>query len=367
MLIKPEVEKFARIKVIGVGGAGSNAISTMMQEQNIQGVEFVAINTDQQHLDSSPAPTKIQIGKALTRGLGSGGNPEVGRQSAEENAEEIHQHLDGTDMVFITAGMGGGTGTGAAPFIAEVAKNLGALTVGVVSKPFDFEGSRRRMNAEEGLAELKEKVDTLIVIPNQRLLEIVPDEQPLLEAFRVGDAVLGQSVQGISDIIVMPGLINRDFADVKSIMADAGSALMGIGQATGEDRAVKAAHEAIESPLLEATISGAKGILFNISGGRDLSLSEVNKAAEIIGAEAAQDANIIFGAMIDEQLKDTVKITVIATGFDQNRQRLRTRTTAHAAESHTNGRLSNPVFDESGEPASEDEEKFETPAFLRRR
>lgn len=360
MLIKPEIEKFARIKVVGVGGGGSNTIATMMQEQNIQGVDFIAVNTDAQHLSSSPASIKIQIGRELTRGLGSGGNPAIGRQAAEESAELIHQHLDETDMVFITAGMGGGTGGGASPFIAEVAKKLGALTIAVVTKPFEFEGTKRKMSAEEGLSELKDKVDTLITIPNQKLLEIIPEEQPLLEAFKVADSVLGQSVQGISDIIVVPGLVNRDFADVKSIMENAGSALMGVGYASGEDRAVKAAKEAIDSPLLESSIEGAKGILFNITGGLDLTLAEVKKAAEIIGSGADPDANIIFGATIDEAMNDKIKITVIATGFDGNKQRLRQRASIKPVE----------IMNHLNEPEKDtlpEDEKYETPAFLRRR
>ncbi|NTV31297.1 cell division protein FtsZ [candidate division WWE3 bacterium] len=368
MLIKPEVEKFAKIKVIGVGGGGSNAIATMMEEQNIQGVDFIAVNTDAQHLTSSPAPIKIQIGKELTKGLGAGGNPEIGRRSAEENAELIHQHLDGTDMVFITAGMGGGTGSGAAPFIAEVAKKLGALTVGVVTKPFSFEGSRRMMNAEGSLNELKERVDALITIPNQRLLEIIEPDRPLLDAFKVADSVLGQSVQGISDIIVLPGLINRDFADVKSIMADAGSALMGIGFGSGEDRAVKAAKEAIESPLLESSIEGAKGILFNVIGDHSLTLAEVNQAADVISSAADPDANIIFGAAINEELKDRIKITVIATGFDENRQKLKRGITSQVTSHDTPSYSEDFTYSNNQNNSHEDkEEEYETPAFLRRR
>lgn len=367
MLIKPEVEKFARIRVVGVGGGGSNAIATMMQEQNIQGVEFIAINTDAQHLASSPAPIKIQIGHELTKGLGAGGNPDVGRKSAEESADLIHEHLDGTDMVFITAGMGGGTGSGAAPFVAEVAKKLGALTVGVVTRPFDFEGARRKLNAEEALANMKDKVDTLITIPNQRLLEIIPEEQPLLEAFRVADSVLGQSVQGISDIIVMPGLINRDFADVKSIMADAGSALMGIGYASGENRAVNAATQAIESPLLESSIEGAKGVLFNIVGGRDLTLTEVNQAAEVISRAVDPDANVIFGAAINEDQKDMIKITVIATGFDGARRALRQKLARGGATGVTDSNKSESAAGGSDVSETRDQDEYETPAFLRRR
>lgn len=365
MLIKPEVEKFAKIKVIGCGGGGSNAIATMIEEQNIEGVEFVAVNTDAQHLQSSPAPIKIQIGRELTKGLGSGGNPEIGRKSAEESAEQLHKHLENTDMVFVTAGMGGGTGSGAAPFIADVAKKLGALTVGVVTKPFAFEGARRMMNADNALEELKEKVDALITIPNQRLLEIIEEDKPLVEAFKVADSVLGQSVQGISDIIVLPGLINRDFADVKSVMENAGSALMGIGYASGENRAENAARQAIESPLLESSIDGAKGILFNVTGGKDLTLSEVNKAAEVISKAADPDANIIFGAAINEDLKDQLKITVIATGFDEHKQQLRRMNEPAKKEEEeqpTVGQMMSKYEDDK-----KDEDEFETPAFLRRR
>ncbi len=360
MLIKPEVEKFARVKVIGVGGGGSNAIKTMIEEQTIQGVDFIAVNTDVQHLASSPAPIKIQIGHELTKGLGAGGNPEVGRKSAEESADLLHQHLEGADMVFITAGIGGGTGTGASPFIAEIAKKQGALTVGVVTRPFSFEGAKRALNAEKGLAELKDKVDALITIPNQRLLEILDKSQPLLEAFQLADSVLGQSVQGISDIIVQPGLINRDFADVKSIMENAGSALMGIGYGSGENRAITAAKNAIESPLLENSIEGAKGILFNIVGSRDLSLHEVNLAAQVISEAADPDANIIFGAAINEEQKDLIKITVIATGFDGKTRRPKPTQN----QSAQNNSLSAGNFDIQVE---ENDTEIETPAFLRRR
>ncbi len=355
MHIKPEVEKFARIKVVGVGGGGCNALRSMMEVQNIQGVDFVAVNTDAQHLATSPAPAKIQIGRGLTGGLGSGGDPVVGKKSAEENADELHEHLGGSDMVFITYGAGGGTGTGAGPLVADIAKGLGALTVAVVTRPFDFEGTRRKMNADEGILNLKEKVDTLITIPNQRLLEIIEPTTTLLEAFKVADAVLGQSVQGISDIIVMPGLINRDFADVRSIMKDAGSALMGIGRASGEDRAVTAAKNAIESPLLEASIDGAKGILFNVTGGPDLTLSEVDAAAKVITEAADLNANIIFGATIDEALGEAIKITVIATGFDEQRQRI-----DEAKEVLEKKK-------EEGEGAANKPSDFELPAFMRRR
>lgn len=355
MHIKPEIEKFARIKVVGVGGAGCNALRSMMEVQNIQGVDFVAVNTDAQHLATSSAPVKIQIGRDLTGGLGSGGDPEIGKKAAEESVDELHEHLGDSDMVFITYGAGGGTGTGAGPLIADIAKGLGALTVSVVTRPFDFEGAKRKMNAEEGILNLKEKVDTLITIPNQRLLEIVEPTVTLLEAFKIADGILGQSVQGISDIIVMPGLINRDFADVRSIMKEAGSALMGIGMASGEERAVTAARNAIESPLLEASIDGAKGILFNVTGGTDLALAEVDAAAKVITEAADLNANIIFGATIDEELTDSIKITVIATGFDERQQRIK-----DAKE----------VLEKRKEPEKDVPQKpsdFELPAFMRRR
>lgn len=323
MLIKPDVQRFAKIKVVGLGGGGSNALNSMISLQQIQGVEFIAINTDAQALLGNQAPTKVQIGEALTRGLGSGGNPDIGRQAGEESTQKIQDVLEGADMIFLTAGMGGGTGTGAIAVVAAVAKQLGALTVAVVTKPFMFEGSRRMMVGEEGIEQLKDKVDALIVIPNQRLLEVVDKTMSLQEAFRLADSVLGQGVQGISDLIVMPGLINVDFADVRSIMTNAGSALMGIGQAGGENRAATAARMAIASPLLEVSIEGAKGVLFNIVGGPDLSMTEVNEAAQIISQAAEPDANIIFGATIKDDLVDMVKISVIATGFDESRLKLR--------------------------------------------
>ncbi len=323
MLIKPDVQRFAKIKVVGLGGGGGNALTSMITLQQIQGVEFVAINTDAQALLANQAPTKVQIGEALTRGLGSGGLPEIGKQAAEESAQKIEDVLRDSDMVFLTAGMGGGTGSGSVPVAAAVAKKLGALTVAVVTKPFKFEGSRRMEVAEEAIEELKDKVDALIVIPNQRLIEVVDKNMSLKDAFKMADNVLGQGVQGISDLIVMPGLINVDFADVRSIMTSAGSALMGIGQAGGENRAETAARMAIASPLLEVSIEGAKGVLFNIVGGSDLSMSEVDKAAQIISAAADPDANIIFGATIKDDMVDTIKISVIATGFDQSRARLR--------------------------------------------
>lgn len=323
MLIKPDIQRFAKIKVCGLGGGGTNALNSMISLQQIQGVEFVAINTDAQALLGNQAPTKVQIGEALTRGLGSGGMPEIGRQAAEESAQKIEDVLRDSDMVFLTAGMGGGTGSGSIPVAAAISKKLGALTVAVVTKPFNFEGSRRMVVAEEAIEELKDKVDALIIIPNQRLLEVVDKNMTLKDAFKMADNVLGQGVQGISDLIVMPGLINVDFADVRSIMTNAGSALMGIGQAGGENRAETAARMAIASPLLEVSIEGAKGVLFNIVGGPDLGMDEVDKAARIISAAADPDANIIFGATIKDDMVDTIKVSVIATGFDQSRARLR--------------------------------------------
>ncbi len=309
------VESPAQIKVLGVGGGGSNAVNRMIA-QGIQGVEFVAVNTDAQALMLSNAPHRLRIGDKLTKGLGAGGNAEIGRKAGEESAEEIKALLKGADMVFVTGGMGGGTGTGAAPVIAKLAKEAGALTIGVVTKPFTFEGSRRRRVAEDGIKQLKECVDTLIVIPNDRLLQIVDKKASIHQAFQVADDVLRQGIQGISELITVPGLINLDFADVRTIMAEGGSALMAIGQATGDNRAQNAAEQAIHSSLLDVSIDGAQGILFNVTGGLDMSLYEVNEAAEIIRRTADPDANIIFGAVIDPELKETIRITVIATGFD---------------------------------------------------
>jgi cell division protein FtsZ len=311
------IENFARIKVLGLGGGGSNAINRMIEE-GIQGVEFVAINTDSQALMLSRSPTRIRIGEKLTKGLGSGGNPEVGRKAAEESGEELYEVLRGADMVFLTAGMGGGTGTGAMPIAAAIAREGGALTIGVVTRPFSFEGSRRRQVAEEGIERLKEQVDTLIVIPNDRLLQIVEKRASLQDAFRMADDVLRQGIQGISELITVPGLINLDFADVRTIMSEGGAALMAVGKGSGETRAADAARAAISSQLLDVTIDGAHGILFNVTGGPDLSLFEVNEAAEIIRETAHPDANIIFGAVIDETLQDDVRITVVATGFNLN-------------------------------------------------
>lgn len=310
-----DLDRMATIKVIGVGGGGNNAVNRMIAA-GLQGVEFVSVNTDAQALVSSQASCRIQIGEKLTKGLGAGANPDIGEKAAQESREEILKALNGADMVFITAGMGGGTGTGAAPVVAECAKEIGALTVGVVTKPFSFEGRRRQSQAERGTAKLKEKVDTLITIPNDRLMQVVDKRTPIVEAFRIADDVLRQGVQGISDLIAVPGLINLDFADVKTIMLETGSALMGIGIADGDNRAVAAAEAAIKSPLLETSIEGAKGVLLNITGGSSLGLFEVNEAAEIIARAADPEANIIFGAVIDEKFEDEVRVTVIATGFD---------------------------------------------------
>ena len=317
-LVKPDLNAVAKIKVMGVGGGGNNAVSSMVTTGKIKGVEFVAVNTDAQALLANPDTVKLQIGENLTKGLGSGADPEIGRQAAEESREQIKEMLVDTDMVFVTAGMGGGTGTGAAAIIAEVAKESGALTVAVVTKPFAFEGIRRMTVAEEGIEELRDKVDTLIIIPNQKLLDVVDKKMTLQEAFRVADSVLGQGVQGISDLITVPGLINVDFADVRAIMTEAGTALMGVGMGTGENRAQMAARTAISSPLLEVKIDGARGILFNITGGTDLTMSEVSQASEMISSHADPDANIIFGATIDESIGDQLKISVIATGFDSS-------------------------------------------------
>ncbi|EAF8829982.1 cell division protein FtsZ [Listeria monocytogenes] len=312
-------ESLATIKVIGVGGGGNNAVNRMI-EHGVQGVEFISVNTDAQALNLAKAETKLQIGTKLTRGLGAGAVPEIGKKAAEESREQIEEALKGSDMVFVTAGMGGGTGTGAAPVIAQIAKEMGALTVGVVTRPFGFEGPKRTKQALTGTEAMKEAVDTLIVIPNDRLLQIVDKNTPMLEAFREADNVLRQGVQGISDLIAVPGLINLDFADVKTIMTNRGSALMGIGIATGENRAAEAAKKAISSPLLETSVDGAKGVLMNITGGSNLSLYEVQEAAEIVSSASDEDVNMIFGSVINDEFKDELIVTVIATGFDEEKQ-----------------------------------------------
>ncbi|NLG97547.1 MAG: cell division protein FtsZ [Chloroflexi bacterium] len=316
MELLPQTESFARIKVIGVGGGGCNAVNRMIDE-GLQGIEFIAVNTDGQALLQSKASTRVRIGDKVTRGLGAGGNPEVGRKAAEESAEELYEVLKGSDMVFVTSGMGGGTGTGAAPIVAQIAKEVGALTIGVVTRPFTFEGSRRATAAEAGIGKLKEHADTLIVIPNDRLLQMVDKRASLQDAFRLADDVLRQGIQGISELITVPGLINLDFADVRAIMSEGGAALMAVGRASGEDRARVAAEMAISSQLLDITIDGARGILFNVTGDPSLTLFEVNQAAAIIKETAHPDVNLIFGAVVDPSLSDEVRITVIATGFDR--------------------------------------------------
>jgi cell division protein FtsZ len=375
MPLRSDIENFALIKVVGIGGGGSNAVNRMIRAE-LLGVEFIAVNTDAQALLLSDAPHKIRIGDKVTKGLGSGADPTVGRKSAEDDSEKLYEALKEADMVFVTAGMGGGTGTGAAPIIAEIAKDVGALTVAVVTKPFSFEGAKRRLLAEQGIAELVDKVDTLITIPNDRLLQVVEKRTSMVDAFRIVDDVLRQGVQGISDLITVPGLINLDFADVKTIMTNAGSALMGIGHGTGETRAAEAARQAIMSPLLEQSIDGARGVLFTITGGPDLTLFEVNEAAEIIHAAADPEANIIFGAVIDERMGGEVKISVIATAFEQARairklegplykrqapsveQRVAAATAAPAAP---------PATLKTEEHKKFDPEDLEVPSFLRRR
>ncbi|MDQ0246333.1 cell division protein FtsZ [Bacillus fengqiuensis] len=309
------VDQLARIKVIGVGGGGNNAVNRMIEE-GVEGVEFIAVNTDAQALNQSKAEIKMQIGATLTRGLGAGANPEVGKNAAEESKQQIQEALKGADMVFVTAGMGGGTGTGAAPAIAEIARKLGALTIGVVTRPFKFEGYKRAANAASGINAMREAVDTLIIIPNDRLLDIVDKKTPMLEAFREADNVLRQGVQGISDLIAVPGLINLDFADVKTVMSHKGTALMGIGIAKGQGRAAEAAQQAINSPLLETSINGAQGVIMNITGGHNLSLYEVQEAADIVASASHEELNMIFGSVINENLKDEIMVTVIATGFN---------------------------------------------------
>jgi cell division protein FtsZ len=378
----------ASIKVIGVGGGGTNAVNRMIRGQ-VQDVDFLTVNTDSQALQNAQAPTRIQIGEKLTRGLGAGGNPSVGQKAAEESTEDLYDSLRGADMVFITAGMGGGTGTGAAPIIAQIAQDVGALTVGVVTKPVSFEGSRRRAAAEEGVNNLKDRVDALITIPNDQLLKIADQKMSMTDAFALADEVLHQGIQGISDIITKPGLINVDFADVKAVMSHAGSALMAIGRAGGENRAVEAAQAAVSSPLLEVSISGAKGVLFNIAGS-DYTLYEVNQAAEVIRAAADPDANIIFGAVIDERLQDEIQITVIATGFEgrgqaAHRGARQTTTEVPAFRPTLRDRAPEPRQEPSQpaayeprpeprrepsyqpRPTDEGDDEYDIPAFIRRR
>ena len=365
-------ENFAQIKVIGVGGGGSNAVNRMIAE-GLRGVDFIAVNTDAQALLMSDAPQRIRIGDKLTRGLGAGGSPEVGTKSAEESGDELTDVLRGADMVFITCGMGGGTGTGAAPVIAELAKDSGALTIGVVTRPFSFEGNRRQNIAMEGIDSLKQKVDTLIVIPNDRLLEIVDKKASMTQAFRTADDVLRQGIQGISELITVPGLINLDFADVRSIMSGGGSSLMAVGMASGENRAIEAAQSAVSSSLLDVTIDGAQGILFNITSNTDLTLFEVNEAAEIVKQKAHPDANIIFGAVIDENMGDELRITLIATGFDAAVQRKPYVAGRRFEDKKTIAFPSSKIKEsnERSEPSRQetiyDPEDLEIPTFLRKR
>lgn len=346
-------DQFAQIKVIGIGGAGNNAINRMIQE-GLKGVDFIAINTDKQALFLSQATQKIQIGEKITKGLGAGANPEIGEKAAEESREEILQSMKGADMLFITAGMGGGTGTGAAPVVAELAKELGILTVGVVTKPFFFEGRQRALNSDKGISALKDKVDTLITIPNDRLLQVVEKRTSMLDAFKVADDVLRQGVQGISDLIAVPGLVNLDFADVRTIMREKGMAHMGIGKGSGDNRATDAAKQAIQSPLLETTIEGARGVLLNITGGANLGLFEVNEAAELIAEAADPDANIIFGAVIDETMEDEIRIIVIATGFQDQKQKQERKQAAKVMETIKTA------------AENEDSDDLDIPTFLRR-
>ncbi len=374
------MDQLATIKVIGVGGGGNNAVNRMIDE-GVEGVEFIAVNTDAQALNQSKAAVTMQIGTALTRGLGAGANPEVGKRAVEESKQQIKEVLAGADMVFVTAGMGGGTGTGAAPAIAEIARNLGALTIGVVTRPFKFEGHKRASNAESGINEMRVAVDTLIIIPNDRLLEIVDKKTPMIEAFREADNVLRQGVQGISDLIAVPGLINLDFADVKTVMSHKGTALMGIGIAKGNDRAVEAAQKALNSPLLETSINGAHGVIMNITGGNNLSLFEVQEAADIVASASHEELNMIFGSVINENLVEEIIVTVIATGFTEKEVPLLQTSSKPSIEG-----MSNPNQRERrkqhiqrdpikrGEPvqdydrhSEQPEESLDIPAFLRNR
>ncbi len=363
-LIKTLSGQFAKIKVIGVGGGGNNAINSMIVDGQIQGVDFVAINTDSQDLLHSQAPIKVQIGEKLTRGLGSGGKPQIGQKAAEESRERIKELLAGTDMVFIAGGMGGGTCTGAAPVVAQIAKKeLGILTIAVVTKPFFFEGTHRMTNAEEGLLNLKQNVDALIVIPNQKVMDIVSNDQdmPIEQAFKLADSVLTKGTKAIADIITLPGHINLDFADIRSVMSDAGSALMGVGEAEGENRATKAIQDAIHSPLVEVDINGARGVLINVAGGHDLGMKEVAQASEIIREQASADANIIFGTTIDDSLNGKIKVTVIATGFDDSKIK-RPQTTQMTTQNQTSTKYNlNNLPD-----GLEIETEYDIPSFLKR-
>jgi cell division protein FtsZ len=368
-----QAETFARIKVVGVGGAGCNAINRMIAE-GIQGIEFVAVNTDGQALLQSNAQTRVRIGDKITRGLGAGGVPEMGKKAAEESADDLYAVLKGSDMIFVTAGMGGGTGTGAAPIITQIGKEVNALTIGVVTRPFMFEGAHRMQSAESGIQNLKKVADTLIVIPNDRLLQIVDKRASLKDAFRVADDVLRQGIQGISELITVPGLINLDFADIRTIMSEGGAALMAVGQASGEDRATKAAEMAITSELLDITIDGAHGILFNVTGGENLTLFEVNQAAAIIKETAHPDVNLIFGAVIDPSMGDEIRLTVIATGFDSTSMHARSQRTrftsalnSGSSEANRSENMETPVKRSLAEFGSQlyNTDEIEVPAFLR--
>lgn len=367
MLIKPKVGQPARIKVIGIGGGGGNALISMISEGGITGVEFIAVNTDAQALLHNKATNKIQIGENLTKGLGSGGDPDVGRQAVEESRERLKEELAGADMIFITCGEGGGTGTGAAPIIAEIAKETGALTVAVVTKPFEFEGTKRKMTSDDGIRSLKEKVDTLIVVPNQRILQVIDKKTPILEAFKKIDSVLHQGVKGIAELITTPGLINVDFADVRTVMSNAGTALMGIGIGSGDKRALEAIKQAISSPLLDISIEGARGVLFNIVGGPDLTMSEIDEVASIIAKTVDPDADIIFGAVIDDKLMDQIKITIIATKFDDQRLKLFRFKKEKTHENDEKPSLEEDIDETSDEELLETESEFDIPAFLRKK
>lgn len=374
-----DTEQFAQIKVVGVGGGGNNAVNRMI-EASLKGIQFIAINTDKQALYNSKAEYKIQIGEKLTRGLGAGANPEIGSKAAEESRDDVYQALQGADMVFVTAGMGGGTGTGAAPIVAQIAKEMGILTVGVVTKPFTFEGRRRMLHADKGIEELRKRVDTLVTIPNDRLLQVVEKRTSIVDAFKIADDVLRQGVQGISDLIAIPGLVNLDFADVKTIMHERGLAHMGVGHASGENRAIDAAKQAIHSPLLETTINGAKGVLLNITGGPSLGLYEINEAAAIVQEAADMEANIIFGAVIDESLKDEIRITVIATGFEDHVETVPAApvvsqpvaATPAAPQTAAPATPEAPVQETAAEPVAEvvdhsDAAEYDIPTFLRKK
>ncbi|OGK19303.1 cell division protein FtsZ [Candidatus Roizmanbacteria bacterium RIFCSPHIGHO2_02_FULL_40_13b] len=375
MLIKPQAGQAARIKVVGIGGGGGNALATMIAQEDIVGVEFIALNTDAQALLAHRADTKIQIGDNLTKGLGSGGNPDIGQKAAEESRDKIKEALEGADMIFIACGEGGGTGTGAAPVVAEIGRETGALVIAVVTKPFAFEGSRRKLTAEDGVDRLRDKVDTLIVIPNQKVLEIVDSKVSMIDAFKKVDSILHQGVKGIAELITVPGLINVDFADVRSIMKDAGTALMGIGTGSGDKRTQMAIKQAISSPLLETSITGAKGVLFNVIGGPDLSMVEVDEAASIIQKTVDPDAEIIFGAVIQEKMAGEVKIIVIATKFDEHKLRFGTQfqtdysepdEIVEASPDETTDEPEERTFNPNVTSQTDDDE-FDIPTFLRKK